>query len=250
MRSTTRLNTTKLKDNISDASDTTPRASVLPRRVRLCSRRSALLSRVRRPVKHIPTSGHRGSTLTSVAMEHRERRFLYEVPPTTGPTTTSGLHLTRIRSLKSSKQSRRNSYTANSHRGPPSSSSSSVHWSATRGRRSSHNLLTEYTLNSTIHGVKYLGGPDRPWPERVWWMIMFVISICVCTALIMNTYNKWTSDPVIVTFSQMATPVWRIPFPAVTICPTNIVRQSQFNFTDILTKVQDKDVKLNLTATE
>lgn len=65
----------------------------------------------------------------------------------------------------------------------------------------------------------------------------------------MNTYNKWTRDPVIVK-SQMATPVWRIPFPAVTICPTNIVRQSQFNFTDILTKVQDKDAKLNLTATE
>lgn len=78
-------------------------------------------------------------------------------------------------------------------------------------------LLTEYALNSTIHGVKYLGAPDRPWPERLWWIIMFVISITVCTALITNTYNKWTSDPVIVTFSQMATPVWHIPFPAVSV---------------------------------
>lgn len=112
------------------------------------------------------------------------------------------------------------------------------------------NLLTEYTANSTIHGVKYLGSPDRPWPERVWWIVVFIVSISMCGALIANTYKKWTSDPVIVTFSQMATPVWHIPFPAVTICPTNLVRQSTFNFTDLLTKIQDKGVNVTMTAFE
>lgn len=226
---------------------------------------------------HTPTSGHWCSTLTLVMAEQRDGRFHYEVPLST---TTGHYHRrlavtsessTAYRHAMShqqvSKKTRSSFLTTqkNLHnrktKSGPDSDPSGINWppptnkpTRTHKRKSSggsNSLLTEYTINSTIHGVKYLGGPARPWPERIWWIIMFVISISVCTALIMNTYKKWTSDPVIVTFSQMATPVWRIPFPAVTICPTNIVRQSQFNFTDILTKIQDaKTAKLNLTAKE
>lgn len=225
-----------------------------------------------------------GLSVILVMAEHRDGRFRYEVPSLSSSnrrvdgyhSTTSAFggdgeyHLNsnhhHRRSVVTKAASRRTtSYNLRSSRNGSSASRSSppngtFSWpkrkqprrrSRSRSRsRSSNSLLTEYTINSTIHGVKYLGGPERPWPERLWWIIMFVISLSVCTALITNTYKKWTQDPVIVTFSQMATPVWRIPFPAVTICPTNIVRQSQFNFTDIITKVQDKDKKLNLTASE
>ncbi|GAB0099612.1 pickpocket protein 28 [Sergentomyia squamirostris] len=113
-------------------------------------------------------------------------------------------------------------------------------------RRETRSLLSEYSDNSTIHGLKYLGGPRRHWPERLWWLVAFVISIYTCGALILNTYNKWSTDPVIVSFSQTPTPLWRIPFPSITICPLNMVRQSVFNFTDILTRLQD-DPTTNLT---
>lgn len=207
-----------------------------------------------------------GRTLSFILVmaEHRDGRFRYEVPSL----STAAGHPRKavgpafhLRPSAGSGAFRRSSFNLshkNSLNGKTDGggSRSGIGWPKRKRRRnrsrSSNSLLTEYTINSTIHGVKYLGGPARPWPERLWWIIMFVISISVCTALIMNTYNKWTSDPLIVTFSQISTPVWKIPFPAVTICPTNIVRQSQFNFTDILTKVQDRTDghKLNLTATE
>ena len=37
--------------------------------------------------------------------------------------------------------------------------------------------------------------------------------------LILRTYNKWETSPVIVSFSTKQRPVFDIPFPAVTICP-------------------------------
>lgn len=213
------------------------------------------------------------TTLTLAMAEHRDGRFRYEVPLATSiaasfsyphhhqgsmanhnkhRVSSGGAHRTSSYGVATVLHNHRGrSRSSKSHRHTTSSTKTHEGISKRHRSRSTNSLLREYTINSTIHGVKYLGGPERPWPERVWWIVMFVISISVCSALIMNTYKKWTSDPVIVSFSQTPTPVWKIPFPAVTICPTNIVRQSQFNFTDILTKVQDRmDGKVNLTATE
>ncbi|XP_059608072.1 pickpocket protein 28-like [Phlebotomus argentipes] len=116
-------------------------------------------------------------------------------------------------------------------------------------QRETRSLLAEYSDSSTIHGVKYLGGPRRRWPERLWWLLAFGASLYTCGALILNTYTKWSTDPVIVSFSQTPTPLWRIPFPSVTICPLNLVRQSVFNFTDVLTRLED-DSTTNLTDTD
>lgn len=236
----------KLKDNISDAD-----AALAPPSPPLYPAFQQVV---------IEQSTRSQARATLVMAEHRDGRFLYEVP-----LSTAGHNHRNIHGGGGHTATRRSFLTTqnNIHRrqlNKGTRSPSDLNWSSGRKNKqqrrntgsssTSTSLLTEYTTNSTIHGVKYLGGPERSWPERLWWIIMFVISLSVCSALIMNTYKKWTSDPVIVTFSQMATPVWRIPFPAVTICPTNIVRQSQFNFTDILTKIQDKDAKLKLTAIE
>lgn len=67
---------------------------------------------------------------------------------------------------------------------------------------------------------------------RIWWIVIFLASIAMCTHLIMKTYNKWQSSPVIVSFAQSPTPVWQVPFPAVTICSETKARQSVFNFTE------------------
>ena len=40
-----------------------------------------------------------------------------------------------------------------------------------------------------------------------------------CTFLIIQVYNKWQINPVIVSVNEKQTPIWTIPFPAVTICP-------------------------------
>ncbi|KAH8264123.1 hypothetical protein KR038_003287 [Drosophila bunnanda] len=76
----------------------------------------------------------------------------------------------------------------------------------------------EYCEHTSIHGVQYLGDRQRPMPERIFWLIAFLISIYGCSMLITSAYTKWTETPVIVSFAEKSTPVWNIPFPAVTVC--------------------------------
>lgn len=54
----------------------------------------------------------------------------------------------------------------------------------------------------------------------------------MCSHLIHKTWIKWDLSPVIVSFAQSPTPVWQVPFPAVTICSETKARQSVFNFTE------------------
>lgn len=54
---------------------------------------------------------------------------------------------------------------------------------------------------------------------RIFWVIVFLVSITGCSFLIMKMYDKWQKSPVISSFAEKSTPVWKIPFPAVTICP-------------------------------
>ncbi|KAE8744815.1 hypothetical protein FOCC_FOCC008539, partial [Frankliniella occidentalis] len=50
---------------------------------------------------------------------------------------------------------------------------------------------------------------------------------------------KWETCPVIVTFADKPTPIWDIPFPAVTICPASKTKQSLFNYTRVYHRVHD-----------
>ncbi|KAI8046473.1 pickpocket protein 28 [Drosophila gunungcola] len=76
----------------------------------------------------------------------------------------------------------------------------------------------EYCENTSIHGVQYLGERERPKRERIFWLFVFLVSIYGCSTLILSAYTKWTETPVIVSFAEKSTPVWSIPFPAVTVC--------------------------------
>lgn len=99
------------------------------------------------------------------------------------------------------------------------------------------NLFNEYCENTTIHGVKYFGERHRPKVERWWWIAAFLVSIVLCTLLIRNLWVKWDQSPVIVSFAERSTPVWEIPFPAVTICPETKATKSLFNYTDIYHRI-------------
>ncbi|KRF94123.1 pickpocket protein 28 [Drosophila mojavensis] len=90
----------------------------------------------------------------------------------------------------------------------------------------------DYFQHSSLHGVQYLGEETRPKKDRIFWLFAFLLSICCCATLILSAYNKWNETPVIVSFAERSTPVWNIPFPAVTICSeTKRVLQSQSNNT-------------------
>ena len=98
-------------------------------------------------------------------------------------------------------------------------------------------MFADFTSNSTVHGVKYLGERRRHWSERAFWIIAFLISVTGCSILIYKIYNKWQLSPVIVSFAEKSTPVWEIPFPAITICPETKVTNDDLAFTKAYTTI-------------
>jgi acid-sensing ion channel, other len=49
--------------------------------------------------------------------------------------------------------------------------------------------------------------------------------------MILNIYNKWQLNPVIINVGEYLEPVWQTPFPAVTICPETKVLKKHVDFT-------------------
>lgn len=66
--------------------------------------------------------------------------------------------------------------------------------------------------------------------ERAFWIVAFLVSFFGCLTLILKIYEKWQLSPVIVSFAEKSTPVWQIPFPAVTICPETKALMKFVNF--------------------
>ncbi|XP_055621989.1 pickpocket protein 28-like [Toxorhynchites rutilus septentrionalis] len=107
----------------------------------------------------------------------------------------------------------------------------------TTTRRQLGNIFAEYCSTSTIHGVSYIGAQQRSKCERFWWIVMLGLSLYGCAKLIEKIYHKWDSGPVILSFDRKPTPVWQMPFPAVTICPEVKFRPECLNFTSTYKKM-------------
>jgi amiloride-sensitive sodium channel len=64
--------------------------------------------------------------------------------------------------------------------------------------------------------------------------------------MIFKIYENYDNTPVIVTFATRETPLHKIPFPAITICPEIKSKKWILNFTDLMLKQEE----LNLNDTE
>ncbi|XP_037032179.1 pickpocket protein 28-like [Bradysia coprophila] len=99
-------------------------------------------------------------------------------------------------------------------------------------------LFEEYCGSSTVHGVRYFTEKRRHWIERVWWILAFALALLYCGYSIRKVYIKWDESPVIVAFAEKSTPVWKIPFPAVTICPETKAEVTKLNLTDVFQRTR------------
>lgn len=102
-------------------------------------------------------------------------------------------------------------------------------------------VLDEFCNNSTIHGIKYMGDRKRNKPERIFWLIAFLISIYGCSRLILHIWQRWDRNPVIVSFAEKSTPIYQIPFPAVTICLETKSQSDLFNYTAMYHRIKAVD---------
>lgn len=72
----------------------------------------------------------------------------------------------------------------------------------------------------------------------------------VCGKLILDIYLKWQQIPVIVSFAEKSTPIWKIDFPAVTICPETKAKQTELNYTSIYNVLNNPKLTHNFTKNE
>nr|XP_053610910.1 pickpocket protein 28-like [Plodia interpunctella] len=107
--------------------------------------------------------------------------------------------------------------------------------------------IIDYTANSNLHGLKYIGENERTRIEKIFWLFAFICCVVLCAGLIRNLWRKWNDSPVIVSFAENTTPVWQIPYPAVTVCLETKAKASVFNFTDNYHKYNRSGVGSNMT---
>lgn len=98
--------------------------------------------------------------------------------------------------------------------------------------------MAEYSLYdfgalTSIHGLRYIFNRQSTFIGRCIWSLWVLISFILCIILLNNVWSRWNADPMIVSLTDRAEPVWEIPFPAITICPETKSKKSVFNFTRV-----------------
>ena len=58
---------------------------------------------------------------------------------------------------------------------------------------------------------------------RILWVVSFILSLTFCVYIVAPIVSKWDTDPTIISISDTNYPVWKVDFPAVTICSNNKV---------------------------
>ncbi|KAI4503005.1 hypothetical protein M0802_002049 [Mischocyttarus mexicanus] len=87
-------------------------------------------------------------------------------------------------------------------------------------------IVKQYCLNSTLHGLRYVGDSKLSIVERIFWIISFTAAVLTATYYIWFLYQKWVSSPIIISLSPETVSLNEFPFPAVTICNMNNVKKS------------------------
>lgn len=85
--------------------------------------------------------------------------------------------------------------------------------------------IRTYLLNSTLHGLRYVGQTSISTAERCFFAVAFALVVLLAGYFINNVYAKWRASPLIISLNATATPITEFPFPAVTICNMNQARR-------------------------
>ncbi|KAF5300625.1 hypothetical protein FQA39_LY11086 [Lamprigera yunnana] len=107
--------------------------------------------------------------------------------------------------------------------------------------------FAQFCQLTSIHGLKYLSEGNRYLFEKVWWFMVVLLATVGSCSLIYQSYVKWNTAPIVVTLAMTETPIWKIPFPAVTICPELKTDPKTFNYSNVYLKYIRKQ---ELTDTE
>ncbi|KAJ3664872.1 hypothetical protein Zmor_000410 [Zophobas morio] len=106
-----------------------------------------------------------------------------------------------------------------------------------------HNLrkyLREYAEVTGLQGFRYVA-EKRSTAEKIIWSLLLIFSLYGCIYMISEIVYKYENSPVVVSFASQDTPLYKIPFPAVTICPEAKYNRWLFNYSDIFHRLKNNE---------
>jgi acid-sensing ion channel, other len=99
--------------------------------------------------------------------------------------------------------------------------------------------FADYSTEATVHGVKYIGEQKRHPCTKIFWALCFVLSITGCIFMMVQMYDKWLENSMILLPGNGLELYHDIPFPAVTVCPMAKFKRSKIDFEEIYGKFKN-----------
>ena len=106
--------------------------------------------------------------------------------------------------------------------------------------------VKSYFQNTSLHGLQYVGEDGRPFMEKVLWMILFLLGICLMVIFfipgiihqsicdfdfditMIQGIQKFLYVPTSTSLDTREYSIRNIDFPGVTICPNSKIMKSSF----------------------
>ncbi|XP_045479399.1 pickpocket protein 28-like [Harmonia axyridis] len=93
--------------------------------------------------------------------------------------------------------------------------------------------IRQYCENSSIQGLFYFS-TESSFLEGCWWTIVFILCLSGCFVMIKEIVDKWNNSPVLFSLATIETPIFKVPFPAVSICPETKISKRCLNYSKVL----------------
>nr|CAD7403343.1 unnamed protein product [Timema cristinae] len=83
--------------------------------------------------------------------------------------------------------------------------------------------FVNYCKVTSLHGLGYITSKDRHWIERLLWTFLSALSLAIAGILIQLVWVRFQKSPTVISIEDTNYPIWKVPFPGVTLCNSNKV---------------------------
>ncbi|KAI5713279.1 hypothetical protein M8J76_006923 [Diaphorina citri] len=109
------------------------------------------------------------------------------------------------------------------------------------------NVMKEYARYCTLHGIQYVFKENSTLVEKVGWLIIILISF-LCASLLAHTmWLRFSASPTVTAVKDTHLDLYLIPFPAVSICPTDKIKLKEaYGYLSKYVNITNQTVKKEL----
>ena len=104
--------------------------------------------------------------------------------------------------------------------------------------------MEQYLEATTVHGFAYLHGRNS-YCTRIFWASIIVAGFSIAGWMIFSSVVDWDANQTITTLESIATPIQKVQFPTVTVCPHEHSSPDNWSFLEkILNSIDLSDQSL------